>query len=63
VNEALLQLVAAALSGVASRPRGGHGTPVRSAADVAAEAVELARATLDALEEQATEPTKPTRKR
>lgn len=56
MNEALLTLTAAALSGVAARNRGGHGVAVRPAQELAAEAVELARATLEQLE---TDPPRP----
>lgn len=60
MDERLLTLTAAALTGLASRPGGGHLDP-HAAGDIGRRAVELARATLSALEdsETAPEPTKP----
>jgi len=59
----LVTLTAAALTGIASKPNGGHGVEPKTAEEIGREAVGLARATLAALEETATEPTKPTVKR
>ena len=55
MSDTLLQLTAAALAGLASRPN--H--PPRSPEEVAAEAVSLARASLSALEDVATAPEAP----
>jgi len=46
----LLALTCAALSGLASRPNGGHGIPAESAEQIGARAVEMAKGALNALD-------------